>query len=131
MHSRMNCWVLVSMIFGYSFHGNYSFLNLEIVANSSSCCNISILCLINRIFAAESIPGPKLNEVIQYLDVMLFWNIHLKILASISILAPLEQNSFANFQNTFKCDRTQSFRICQIDASWRQQVHWDQFCIWN
>ena len=30
-----------------SFHGNYSFLNLEIVANSKCCHNISIFYLIN------------------------------------------------------------------------------------
>ena len=30
-----------------SFRGNYSFLNLAIVANSNSCLNISIFTLIN------------------------------------------------------------------------------------
>ena len=34
-------------ISSYSFRGNYSFLNLEIVANSNSCYNISIFYLIN------------------------------------------------------------------------------------
>ena len=34
-------------ISSYSFRGNYSFLNLEIVANSNNCCNISIFYLIN------------------------------------------------------------------------------------
>ena len=34
-------------ISSYSFRGNYSFLNLDIVANSNSCRNISIFCLIN------------------------------------------------------------------------------------
>ena len=32
-------------ISSYSFLGNYSFLNLEIVANSNSYCNISIFYL--------------------------------------------------------------------------------------
>ena len=31
----------------YSFHGNYSFFNLEIVAHSNSCPNISKFYLIN------------------------------------------------------------------------------------
>jgi hypothetical protein len=43
-------------ISSYSFRGNYSFLNLEIVANS----NISIFYLINWIFAAETIQERKL-----------------------------------------------------------------------
>ena len=33
-------------ISSYSFHRNYSFLNLEIVANSNSCRNLSIVHLI-------------------------------------------------------------------------------------
>jgi hypothetical protein len=47
-------------ISSYSFSGNYSFLDLKIVANSNSCRNISIFYLINRIFAAEPIQGRKL-----------------------------------------------------------------------
>ena len=46
--------VIVSTLFfykyhisSYSFRGNYSFLNLEIGANSNSCRNISIFYLIN------------------------------------------------------------------------------------
>ena len=39
------------------FHRNYSFLNLEIVENSKSCCTFQ---LINWLFAAESIQGRKL-----------------------------------------------------------------------
>jgi hypothetical protein len=54
--------------FSYSFRGNYSFLNLEIVANSSSCRNISIFYLINWILAAETIHGQKLYEEIQYIS---------------------------------------------------------------
>ena len=38
------------------------FLNLEIVANSNSCRNISILYMINTISAAETIQGRKLYE---------------------------------------------------------------------
>ena len=41
-------------------------LNLEIVVNSNSCCNVLIFYLINWIFAAEIIPGRKLYEKIQY-----------------------------------------------------------------
>ena len=37
-----------------------SFLNLEIVANSNSCRNISIFYLINWIFGTETIQGRKL-----------------------------------------------------------------------
>ena len=37
-------------ISSYSVRGNYSYLNLEIVANSNSCCNISIFYLINGFF---------------------------------------------------------------------------------
>ena len=33
---------LIYRISSYNFRGNYYFLNLEIVANSNSCCNISI-----------------------------------------------------------------------------------------
>ena len=43
-----------------SFRGNYSFVNLEIVANSNSCGTISIFYLINLIFAAETIQEQKL-----------------------------------------------------------------------
>ena len=43
----------------YSFRGNYSFFNLEIVANSNSFL-ISNFYLMNWIFAAESIQGRKL-----------------------------------------------------------------------
>ena len=46
--------VIVSTLFfynyrisSYSFCGNYSFLNLEIVVNSSTCRNISISYIIN------------------------------------------------------------------------------------
>ena len=39
-------------ISSYSFRRNYSFLNLEIAANSNSCHNISIFYLINWFFAA-------------------------------------------------------------------------------
>ena len=48
------CW-LKKMLYrnsSYSFRGNYSFLNLEIVENSNSCCNISNFYLINWFFAA-------------------------------------------------------------------------------
>ena len=47
-------------ISSYSFRENYSFLNLEILANSNSCSNISIFYLINLFFAAETIQGRKL-----------------------------------------------------------------------
>jgi hypothetical protein len=40
-----------------SFHGNYSFLNSAIVANSNSYRNISIFYLINLLFDAEAIQG--------------------------------------------------------------------------
>ena len=59
-------------ISSYSFRGNYSFFNLEIVVNSNSCCNISISYLINCISAcgnysrAETIQGRKLYEEIRY-----------------------------------------------------------------
>ena len=43
-----------------SFRETYSFLNFEIVANSNSCRNISILYLLNWIFIAETIQGRKL-----------------------------------------------------------------------
>ena len=55
-------------ISSYSFHRNYSFLNLEIVANSISFCNISIFYLINWIFAVETIQGRKLYEEIWYIE---------------------------------------------------------------
>ena len=41
------------------------FLNLEIIANSNSCRNISIFYLVNWIFAAETIQGRKLYEEIR------------------------------------------------------------------
>merc|ERR1740129_17139 len=50
------------MFFLKNFRGNYSFLNLEIVPNSNSCRNISILYMINTISAAETIQGRKLYE---------------------------------------------------------------------
>ena len=46
----------------YGFRGNYSFLNLEILANSNSCRNISIFYLIKWNFATETIQGQKLYE---------------------------------------------------------------------
>ena len=49
-----------------SFRRNHSFLTLEIVANSNSCCNISIFYLINWIFAGETIQGRKLFAEIRY-----------------------------------------------------------------
>ena len=67
-------------ISSYSFRGNYSFLNLKIVANSNSCRNISISYLRNLFFAAETIQGRKLYEEIRY-----FQHTFLKV----SILAPL------------------------------------------
>ena len=42
-----------------------SFLNMEIVANSNNCRNISIFYLINRIFAAEIIQEWKLQKEIR------------------------------------------------------------------
>ena len=42
------------------FPRNYSFLDLEIVANSNSCRNISISYVVNWIFAAETIQGRKI-----------------------------------------------------------------------
>ena len=50
-------------ISSYSFSGIYSFLNLEIVANSNSCRNISIFYLINWIFAVETIWGNKVSVI--------------------------------------------------------------------
>ena len=50
----------ICRISSYSFRKNYSFLNLEIVANSNSCRNIVIFYLINVIFAAEIIQGRKI-----------------------------------------------------------------------
>ena len=47
-------------ISSYSFRGNYSFLNLEIVANSNSCGDNSTFYLINWIFALETVQGWKL-----------------------------------------------------------------------
>ena len=44
---RVFCFFFIYRISSYIFHGNYSFLNLEIVANSNSCRNISIFYLIN------------------------------------------------------------------------------------
>ena len=52
-------------ISSYSFCGSYFFFNLEIVANSNSCCNISILCLI--FFAAETIHGRNLFKEGNYM----------------------------------------------------------------
>ena len=56
----MMSWKHTYRISSYSFRGNYSFLNLEIVANSNSCRNIYIFYLINWFFAAETIQGRKL-----------------------------------------------------------------------
>ena len=50
----------ICRISSYRFRKNYSFLNLEIVANSNSCRNIVIFYLINVIFAAEIIQGRKI-----------------------------------------------------------------------
>ena len=50
-------------ISSYSFRRNYSFLNLEIVANSNSCHNISIFYLINWILASETIWGNTVYEI--------------------------------------------------------------------
>jgi hypothetical protein len=50
-------------ISSYSFRGNYSFLSLEIVANSNSCCNISIFYLINWSFAAQTISRNTVNQL--------------------------------------------------------------------
>ena len=47
-----------------SFRGNYSFLNLEIVANPNHCHNISVFYLISWIFSMETIQGQKLYEEI-------------------------------------------------------------------
>ena len=61
-------------ISSYSFHRNYSFLNLEIVANSNSCRNISIFLLNKLNFCCrnysreETIQGRKLYEEIQYME---------------------------------------------------------------
>ena len=56
-------WYRIS---SYSFPGNYSFLNLEIVATSNSCRNIYVHFLLHKlIFAAETIQGPKLYEEIR------------------------------------------------------------------
>ena len=55
-------------ISSYNFRRNYSFLNLEIVANSNSCRNISIFYLINWIFDAETILGWK-----QYEEMVCYW----------------------------------------------------------
>ena len=52
-------------IFSYSFQGNYSCLNLEIVANSNRCHNISVFYLISWIFSMETIQGQKLYEEIR------------------------------------------------------------------
>ena len=60
-------WIQVQFrysISSYSFRGNYSFLNLEIVANSNSCRNISIFYLINWTFAAETIQGNTVPRMI-------------------------------------------------------------------
>ena len=61
-------------ISSYSFRKNYSFLNLEIVANSNSCRNISnfslnklILCYRNY-SREESIQGLKLSYFLIYID---------------------------------------------------------------
>ena len=75
----MKKWMLVGFfylntVFSHivSAETMYSFLNLEIVANSNSCCNISIFYLINWFFAAETIQrketiqGRKLYEEIRY-----------------------------------------------------------------
>ena len=51
-------------ISSYIFRRNFSYLNLEIVANSNSCCNISFFYLINWIYAAETIQGRKLFKEI-------------------------------------------------------------------
>ena len=41
---KFDYWQVRYSIFSYSFQGNYSFLNLEIVSNSNSCRNISSFC---------------------------------------------------------------------------------------
>ena len=56
-------------ISSFSFRWNYSFLNLEIIANSNSCRNISILYLINWFLDAETIQGRKLYEEIRYVKI--------------------------------------------------------------
>ena len=43
------------------------FFNLEIIANSNSCRNISILYLINKIFAGETIQKRKVFKGGNYL----------------------------------------------------------------
>ena len=54
-------------ISSFSFHRSYSFLNLEIIANSNSCRNISIFYLINWIFAARTIQRRKLFKGRNYM----------------------------------------------------------------
>jgi hypothetical protein len=56
--------IQVVCISSYSIHGNYSFLNLEIVANSNSCHNIY---LIIWIFAVETIQGRKVFKGRNYM----------------------------------------------------------------
>ena len=53
-------------ISSYSFCGNYSFLNSQIVANSNNCQNILIFYLINWISVAETIQGQKLCQEIRF-----------------------------------------------------------------
>jgi hypothetical protein len=57
-HEKKNCDKVDTS--SYSFHGNYSFFNLEIVSNSNSFLNISIFYIINYFFNAETIQGRKL-----------------------------------------------------------------------
>ena len=56
---------IIYRISSYSFCGNYSFLNLEVVANSNSCRNISFFYLTNWIFA--TFWGRKLYKEIRYI----------------------------------------------------------------
>ena len=50
---------LTYLISANSFHGNYSFLNLEIVANSNTGCPIDMLTTSDQILKIEKSHMPK------------------------------------------------------------------------
>ena len=70
--SQMGWAIIYCCIFSCSFHGNYSFSNLEIGSNSNSCHNITFLLLNKLNFYCgnysreENIQGRNLYEEIWY-----------------------------------------------------------------
>ena len=66
-------------ISSFSFRGNYSFLNFEILGNLIKGRNMSIFYLINGIFAAETIQGWNYMRKYGMCSFESFANYHKKI----------------------------------------------------